>query len=171
MFTITEHRTIVTMLAAGRPVWYVAALTKLNAQDNSAVGAGYGYLDRTRLRHALTRPTVPRPPPDRLRIGTGAQELRSWTWKLEVVVVHVADVDRAKRFDESFGVRLDVDHVANEDLRWLSSHFPARNPRSSSAPGPPRITSAGPGSLQGLHWPLAACPSTGHISIGHGLSR
>ena len=39
-------------------------------------------------------------------------------WKLELVVVPVSDVDRAKTFYiESAGFRLDVDHSAGEDFR------------------------------------------------------
>src|SRR5262245_59470422 len=53
MFTNTEHRTIVTLLAAGKPVWYVAAVTKTRAHDVYAVGASYGYPDRTRLRASV----------------------------------------------------------------------------------------------------------------------
>jgi catechol 2,3-dioxygenase-like lactoylglutathione lyase family enzyme len=33
--------------------------------------------------------------------------------KLEVVVIPVSDVDRAKAFYEKVGFRLDIDHVAN----------------------------------------------------------
>ena len=39
-------------------------------------------------------------------------------WKLEVVVVPVSDVDRAKRFySEQGGFHVDVDHVAGPDFR------------------------------------------------------
>jgi catechol 2,3-dioxygenase-like lactoylglutathione lyase family enzyme len=39
-------------------------------------------------------------------------------WKLETIVVPVADVDRAKAFyAEAVGFRLDVDHSAGEDFR------------------------------------------------------
>jgi catechol 2,3-dioxygenase-like lactoylglutathione lyase family enzyme len=39
--------------------------------------------------------------------------------KLEVVIVPVSDVDRAKAFYEKLGFRLDIDYVANEDFRVL----------------------------------------------------
>ena len=39
-------------------------------------------------------------------------------WKLELVVVPVSDVDRAKAFYlDQTGFRLDVDHSAGEDFR------------------------------------------------------
>jgi predicted enzyme related to lactoylglutathione lyase len=39
--------------------------------------------------------------------------------KLEVVIVPVSDVDRAKAFYEKVGFRLDIDHVANENFRAI----------------------------------------------------
>jgi catechol 2,3-dioxygenase-like lactoylglutathione lyase family enzyme len=39
--------------------------------------------------------------------------------KLEVLVIPVSDVDRAKAFYEKLGFRLDIDYVANEDFRVL----------------------------------------------------
>src|SRR5204862_2400866 len=39
--------------------------------------------------------------------------------KLEVVVVPVSDVNRAKAFYEKFGFRLDIDYAANENFRVL----------------------------------------------------
>jgi hypothetical protein len=50
MFTTPEHEVIVTMLAAGSPVWYVAAVTKGDRHHVYAVGARYGYPDRAALR-------------------------------------------------------------------------------------------------------------------------
>jgi hypothetical protein len=53
MFTTTEHKAIVTLLAAGKPVWYVAAVIKSHPHDVHSVGAAYGYPDRIRLRQAV----------------------------------------------------------------------------------------------------------------------
>ncbi len=39
--------------------------------------------------------------------------------KLEVLIIPVSDVDRAKVFYEKLGFRLDIDYVANEDFRIL----------------------------------------------------
>ena len=39
--------------------------------------------------------------------------------KLEVIVVPVSDVDRAKAFYEKLGFRLDIDFVGNEDYRVI----------------------------------------------------
>jgi len=67
--------------------------------------------------------------------------------KLEVVVLPVTDVDRAKRFYEGLGWRLDAD-FAGED--WRAIQF--------TPPGSPcsihfgkKVTTAVPGSVQGLY--------------------
>jgi catechol 2,3-dioxygenase-like lactoylglutathione lyase family enzyme len=39
--------------------------------------------------------------------------------KLEVVIIPVSDVDRAKAFYEKLGFRLDIDYTANEKFRAL----------------------------------------------------
>ena len=68
-------------------------------------------------------------------------------WKLELVIVPVADVDRAKAFyQENAGFHLDVDHAAGEDFRIVQFTPPGsecsitlmRNPQAA-------------GSIQGLH--------------------
>jgi catechol 2,3-dioxygenase-like lactoylglutathione lyase family enzyme len=47
----------------------------------------------------------------------GTAELSSIDMALEVVTVPVADVDRAKRFYQSLGWRLDVDLVISDEIR------------------------------------------------------
>ena len=68
--------------------------------------------------------------------------------KLEVLVVPVSDVDRAKRFYEKLGFRLDIDYVANENFRV--AQFTPPGSEASIIIGKV-ITSAAPGSLQNLH--------------------
>ena len=67
--------------------------------------------------------------------------------KLEVVVVPVADVDRAKDFYETMGFRLDIDHVGSEDFRVVQLTPPGSECSIIIGRG---ITSAVPGSVQGL---------------------
>jgi catechol 2,3-dioxygenase-like lactoylglutathione lyase family enzyme len=45
------------------------------------------------------------------------EELRGVDMKLEVVVVPVSDVERAKGFYETLGWRLDADFVTGDDFR------------------------------------------------------
>jgi catechol 2,3-dioxygenase-like lactoylglutathione lyase family enzyme len=69
--------------------------------------------------------------------------------KLELVLVPVADVDRAKSFYvDQAGFGLDVDHRAGEDFRVVQLTPPGSACSISVGLG---ITSAAPGSLRGLH--------------------
>jgi len=52
--------------------------------------------------------------------------------KLEVVIVSVSDVDRAKAFYEKLGFRLDID-IANENFRGVQLLLLVQRRRSSSA--------------------------------------
>lgn len=67
--------------------------------------------------------------------------------KLEVVVVPVSDVDRARRFYESLGWRLDADFVVGEDFRVVQ--FTPTGSECSIIIGN-GITSAAPGSVEAL---------------------
>jgi catechol 2,3-dioxygenase-like lactoylglutathione lyase family enzyme len=67
--------------------------------------------------------------------------------KLEVVVVAVSEVDRAKRFYEALGWRIDIDHVADTDFRVVQVTPPGSAASIVIGDG---ITSAVPGSIQGL---------------------
>jgi catechol 2,3-dioxygenase-like lactoylglutathione lyase family enzyme len=68
--------------------------------------------------------------------------------KLEVVVVPVSDVDRAQNFYKMLGWRPDADFVANEDYRVVQVTPPGSPCSVIFGTG---ITSAAPGSAQGLH--------------------
>src|SRR5436309_14073067 len=68
--------------------------------------------------------------------------------KLEVVVIPVSDVDRAKAFYEKLGFRSDIDHAANKDHRVVQFTPPGSETSIHIGKG---ITSAAPGSLQTLY--------------------
>ena len=44
---------IITMLAEGNPVWYVAAMVNMRSHDVYEIGRAAGYPDKTKLRCAL----------------------------------------------------------------------------------------------------------------------
>jgi catechol 2,3-dioxygenase-like lactoylglutathione lyase family enzyme len=67
--------------------------------------------------------------------------------KLEVVVLPVADVDRAKGFYETLGWRLDADFVAADGLRVVQLTPPGSE---AAVIFGDRITAATPGSIEGL---------------------
>src|SRR5215212_167280 len=68
--------------------------------------------------------------------------------KLEVVVIPVADVDRAKRFYSNLGWRLDADFAASDD--WRVVQFTPPGSGCSVIFGK-NVTAAVPGSAQGLY--------------------
>ena len=68
--------------------------------------------------------------------------------KLEVVVVPVSDVDRAKAFYEKLGWRLDIDYVRDEDHRVVQFTPPGSEASIHIGRG---ITSMPPGSLQSAY--------------------
>jgi catechol 2,3-dioxygenase-like lactoylglutathione lyase family enzyme len=68
--------------------------------------------------------------------------------KLEVVVLPVADVDRAKDFYEALGWREDADFTSGDDFRVVQLTPPGSACSVIFGTG---ITSAEPGSAQGLH--------------------
>ena len=67
--------------------------------------------------------------------------------KLEVVVLPVSDVDRAKHFYGGLGWRLDADFAAGEDWRVVQFTPPGSPCSIHFGKG---ITTAVPGSVQGL---------------------
>jgi catechol 2,3-dioxygenase-like lactoylglutathione lyase family enzyme len=70
-------------------------------------------------------------------------------WKLELVLVPVSDVDRAKAFyTEQCGFNLDVDHRAGDEFRVVQMTPPGSACSISVGVG---ITKAPPGTTEGLH--------------------
>src|SRR5258705_3446172 len=68
--------------------------------------------------------------------------------KLEVVVIPVSDVDRAKRFYGSLGWRLDADFAAGQDWRVVQMTPPGSPCSIHFCKG---VTTAVPGSVQNLY--------------------
>jgi catechol 2,3-dioxygenase-like lactoylglutathione lyase family enzyme len=69
--------------------------------------------------------------------------------KLELVVVPVADVDRAKSFYvDKVGFNLDVDHVAGDEFRVVQMTPPGSACSITVGKG---VSDAAPGSTRGLH--------------------
>ena len=68
--------------------------------------------------------------------------------QLELVVVPVSDVDKAKAFYEEVGFNVDVDHSAGDSFRVVQLTPPGSKCSISIGKG---ISPAEPGSYQGLH--------------------
>jgi catechol 2,3-dioxygenase-like lactoylglutathione lyase family enzyme len=70
-------------------------------------------------------------------------------WKLELVIVPVSDVDRAKAFySEKLRFNVDVDHEAGDAFRVVQLTPPGSACSISVGKG---LTQATPGSVQGMH--------------------
>jgi catechol 2,3-dioxygenase-like lactoylglutathione lyase family enzyme len=77
-----------------------------------------------------------------------ASKLEQADMKLEVIVIPVSDADRAKRFYRELGWRLDLDYIASDHYRVIQFTPPGSACSIIFGSG---ITSAVPGSAQGLH--------------------
>ena len=80
--------------------------------------------------------------------ATGTSRARALDMKLEVVVIPVADVDRAKRFYGSLGWRLDADIARGEEFRVVQFTPPGSPCSIHVGKG---VTSAAPGSAQNVY--------------------
>lgn len=72
--------------------------------------------------------------------------------KLEVVILPVSDVDRAKAFYEAAGFSMDVDHRAGDEFRVVQVTPPGSACSIIFGKG---VSQATPGSYQGLHLVVA----------------
>jgi catechol 2,3-dioxygenase-like lactoylglutathione lyase family enzyme len=87
-------------------------------------------------------------------------------YKLELVLVPVSDVDRAKAFyTEKLGFNLDVDHRAGDEFRVVQMTPPGSACSISIGTG---ITSAAPGSVVGLHLIVADIVAARAELVGRG---
>ena len=86
--------------------------------------------------------------------------------KLEVVVIPVGDVDRAKAFYKSAGFRLDADFVVSDDFRVVQLTPPGSESSIIFGTG---LTSAQPGSVQGLHLVVKDVEAARTELVGRGI--
>jgi catechol 2,3-dioxygenase-like lactoylglutathione lyase family enzyme len=88
-------------------------------------------------------------------------------WKLEVVVVPVSDVDRAKRFySEQCGFDVDVDHVAGPDFRVVQLTPPGSACSITIGKG---LGAGEPGSLKGLQICVSDVEAARAELVGRGV--
>lgn len=86
--------------------------------------------------------------------------------KLEVVILPVSDVDRAKRFYVSLGWRLDADFAAGDALRVVQLTPPGSPCSIIFGKG---ITAVVPGSVQGLFLVVPDLAAARSQLLGHGV--
>lgn len=88
-------------------------------------------------------------------------------FKLELVLVPVSDVDRAKDFYlEQVGFGLHVDHQAGDDFRVVQLNPPGSACSIAVGKG---ITDAAPGSVRGLHLVVSDIEAAGAELAGRGV--
>lgn len=80
--------------------------------------------------------------------GVETSNASAFDMKIEIVIIPVTDVDRAKRFYRGLGWRLDLDFKSGDDYRVIQFTPPGSG---CSVMFGKNVTSAAPGSLQGLH--------------------
>lgn len=88
-------------------------------------------------------------------------------WKLELVVLPVSNVDRAKTFyTEALGFALDVDHSAGDMFRVVQMTPPGSACSITIGIG---VTDAAPGSVRGLHLVVPDIQAARAHLIEHGV--
>ena len=86
--------------------------------------------------------------------------------KLEIVVIPVSDVDRAKRFYGGLGWRLDADFASGDDFRVIQFTPPGSG---CSVIFGKNVTSAAPGSAQGLYLIVSDIKAARDELLGRGV--
>jgi catechol 2,3-dioxygenase-like lactoylglutathione lyase family enzyme len=88
-------------------------------------------------------------------------------FKLELVLVPVSDVDRAKSFyTDKAGFHLDVDHRAGDDFRVVQMTPPGSACSISVGIG---LTDAPPGSIKGMHLVVSDIEAARAELVGRGV--
>lgn len=107
-----------------------------------------------------------KPPHDEKReTATGTLKKQALDMKLEVVVIPVSDVDRAKSFYSGLGWRLDGDFVVGDTFRGVQFTPPGSPASIHFGTG---ITTAAPGSASGLYLVVSDIEAARVELIGHG---
>ena len=93
-------------------------------------------------------------------------KVRSNDMKFEIVVIPVSDVDRAKKFYETLGWRLDADFASGDDFRAIQFTPPGS---SCSVIFGTNVTAAVPGSAQGLYLIVSDIEAARAELLGRGV--
>ncbi len=99
--------------------------------------------------------------------ATGSGPVKAGEARLEVVVVPVSDVDRAKHFYESLGWRLDADLATDDAYRVVQLTPPGSACSIIFGKG---VTSAPPGSSEGLQLTVYDIDAARADLIGRGVA-
>src|SRR5207249_8455868 len=86
--------------------------------------------------------------------------------KFEIVVIPVSDIDRAKKFYQSLGWRLDADYDNGKDFRVIQFTPPGSG---CSVIFGKNVTAAAPGSAQGLYLIVSDLEAARKELLGRGI--
>ena len=103
---------------------------------------------------------------EQLGTSAGTAAAHGIDMKLEVVVIPVSDVDRAKRFYGSLGWRLDADFARGEEFRLVQFTPPGSSCSIHFGTG---VTSAAPGSAAGLYLVVSEIEATRADLVARGI--
>jgi catechol 2,3-dioxygenase-like lactoylglutathione lyase family enzyme len=92
---------------------------------------------------------------------------RGTDMKLEIVVIPVSDVDRAKNFYSSLGWRLDADFASGDDFRVIQFTPPSSG---CSVIFGKNVTAAAPGSAKGLYLIVSDIEAARNDLLGRGVA-
>jgi catechol 2,3-dioxygenase-like lactoylglutathione lyase family enzyme len=99
-------------------------------------------------------------------LGQSKSEVGTVNMKLEVLVIPVSDLDRAKEFYRKLGWRLDADFESGKDFRILQFTPPGSG---CSIIFGKNITAAAPGSAQGLYLIVSDIEAARNELLGRGV--
>src|SRR6478736_5530168 len=99
--------------------------------------------------------------------GNGRTRSSAMDFRLEVVVIPVSDVDRAKAFYQGLGWRLDADFAFDNGFRVVQLTPPGTG---CSVQFGANITSAAPGSAQGLYLIVSDIEAARDELLGRGVT-
>src|SRR5271165_2979188 len=115
----------------------------------------------------MARNSSARPGSFRSEAAVETPRARAVDMKLEVVVIPVSDVDRAKRFYGGLGWRLDADFAAGDDFRVIQFTPPGSG---CSVIFGKNLTAAAPGSAQGLYLIVSDLEAARKELLGRGIA-
>ncbi|HVL25871.1 MAG TPA: glyoxalase superfamily protein [Thermomicrobiales bacterium] len=88
-------------------------------------------------------------------------------WKIELIMIPVSDVDRAKAFYvDKCGFNADHDHQVNDDLRFVQLTPPGSACSIAIGTG---ITEAAPGSVEGMQVVVADAQAAHDMLVKNGV--
>jgi catechol 2,3-dioxygenase-like lactoylglutathione lyase family enzyme len=105
-------------------------------------GLGFGFYATTQPESVMSSLPEPR------ELAPSSARPSPINMALEIAVIPVSDVDRAKQFYSALGWRLDLDFKGDEDYRVIQFTPPGSG---CSVILGSNVTAAAPGSAQGLH--------------------